>query len=441
METLILSLYEVGAVKFGQFTLKSGIQSPFYLDLRIIVSFPHLLKQVANCIWAKIQGLSYDVICGVPYTALPIATAISLEHNIPMVMRRKETKTYGTKQQVEGVFSPNQTCLIIEDVITSGMSIMETGNALNSVSLQVRDAVVLVDRDCGGRENLFSRSNIRLHSVINVEDIIRILNLYDKFDMSGFTQIKPKELSYEERAGVCKNGGSYSQTLLTIMAEKQTNLCVAADLTTCEAVLNLASSVGPYICVLKTHVDIITDFSEDFIHKLCALAKKYRFLLFEDRKYADIGNTVELQYTGGLYRTVEWADIVNTHILPGPGIIESLSRNGKGKGLLLVAEMSSRDNLCYPAYTQKAVEWATKYNAMGFISMRRLCDDVTMIHMTPGVKMENCGDEYKTPHKVIFEQKSDVIIVGRDIYTNENPVERAKLYQKAGWEAYKQRIT
>src|SRR3990167_8589955 len=116
--SIIHTLYKIGAVRFGQFTLKSGQHSPFYLDLRRIISYPELLQDMAKQLWEQARHYPFDVLCGVPYTALPLATALSLAHHIPMVMRRKEQKEYGTKQKIEGVYQPGQQCLIIEDVIT-----------------------------------------------------------------------------------------------------------------------------------------------------------------------------------------------------------------------------------------------------------------------------------------------------------------------------------
>lgn len=169
--SLLPKLLEINAVKFGQFTLKSGQTSPIYIDLRLIVSYPSLLRAVAEAYWANIRSLNFDLLCGVPYTALPIATAISVAHDKPMVLRRKEAKEYGTKKIIEGAFQAGQRCLVIEDLITTGLSIFETIEPLEKEGLVVEDVAVLLDREQGGRKKL-SDKGYRLHAVFTMTELL-----------------------------------------------------------------------------------------------------------------------------------------------------------------------------------------------------------------------------------------------------------------------------
>lgn len=172
-ETLLEKFNEVKGIQYGDFLLKSGQRSSIYIDLRVIVSYPELLKAVSEKIWEKIQGCRFDKICGVPYTALPIATAISLMHNCSMVLCRKEAKEHGLKKRIEGHFQPGQECVIIEDVVTSGGSILETIAVLENEGLKVNHVVTFIDRDQGGKANLKAKG-YTLHSVYTLPELLKI---------------------------------------------------------------------------------------------------------------------------------------------------------------------------------------------------------------------------------------------------------------------------
>jgi orotate phosphoribosyltransferase len=169
-QKLLEALINIDVIKWGEFTLRSGEISPIYIDCRSIISYPPLLRAVAKALWDKAKHLKSSLLCGVPYTALPLATAISLEQNLPMLICRKESKGYGTKKQIEGVFKPGQDCLMIEDVVTTGDSVLQIAESLKKHGLQVKDIVVLVDRQQGGKEALLA-AGYQLHSVYTLDEL------------------------------------------------------------------------------------------------------------------------------------------------------------------------------------------------------------------------------------------------------------------------------
>lgn len=186
---MIDELYHLGALKFGSFTLKSGIVSPFYVDLRLSISSPHLLVEIASGIQNAVRDCRFDLVCGVPYTALPFATALSIQQKIPMVLTRKEKKEHGTGKMCEGVFNRGQKCLVIEDVITSGQSILNTVALLEAEGLEVRDIAVVVDREQGGRQLLESKG-YRLHSLYTIRQIADYLAHMGKIDAEALDTIR-----------------------------------------------------------------------------------------------------------------------------------------------------------------------------------------------------------------------------------------------------------
>jgi len=252
-------------------------------------------------------------------------------------------------------------------------------------------------------------------------------------------------LSYTERAKHCPS--ALAAQFLRLMDEKQTNLALSADVTKSDELLALAEQLGPAICLLKTHIDIISDFTPQLTKRLMELAKQHRFLIFEDRKFADIGNTVKHQYEGGIYRIADWADIINAHSLPGPGIVKGLAEVGltKHRALLLLAEMSSAGHLMNADYAANTLAIAESFPefVIGFITQHALSTDPHWIYLTPGVQFNGSGDklgqQYISPEHAILERGNDVIIVGRGILAADDRVKAAKKYRDSGFNAYLQR--
>jgi uridine monophosphate synthetase len=170
---LAAALLSSGCVKFGQFALKSGLQSPIYLDLRRLVSFPDVLRTVARAYAALLVNLEFDRLAGIPYAALPIATAIGLEMGRPVIYPRREAKDYGTRAVVEGEFQPGETAVVIDDLVTTGESKFESIEKLAAAGLTVRDIVVLIDREQGAAESL-ARAGYRLHTVATLSQLLGV---------------------------------------------------------------------------------------------------------------------------------------------------------------------------------------------------------------------------------------------------------------------------
>ena len=164
-------LLEAGCIKFGSFTLKSGLQSPIYIDLRELVSYPTLLAQVARAYLPLLKDLAFDRLAALPYAALPIATAISLQSGWPMLYPRKEAKDYGTRAEIEGAFTPGERVVVIDDLATTGGSKFEAIERLTGAGLLVSDVVVLVDRQSGAAEAL-SKAGYKLHAVFTLSQLL-----------------------------------------------------------------------------------------------------------------------------------------------------------------------------------------------------------------------------------------------------------------------------
>lgn len=354
--------------------------------------------------------------------------------------------------------------------------------------------------------------------------------------------------------------------LFRLMVLKSSNLCLSADVHTARDLIALADKAGPSIVVLKTHYDLISGWDYNPVTgtgaRLAALARKHGFLIFEDRKFVDIGKTVQMQFTAGTARIIEWAHITNANIDAGKDMVramaeaaakwkerinyevktsvtvgtpvsdhfddehehehehengDTLSRleprengvsngNGNGRdaearkgsivsittvtqsfepvdsprlpksttdgddnvfpgieeppmdrGLLLLAQMSTKGCLMTPEYTQACVEAARDHKefVMGFVSQESLnsAPDDNFIHITPGCKLppegeeenghvegDGLGQQYNTPAKLIGIRGVDIVIVGRGIIEADDPPSEAERYRRKAWTAYQARV-
>ncbi len=180
---IALELHSINAVKFGEFTYVSGIVSPIYVDLRLLISYPKTMKKVAKIYADKLAPLQYDRLAGVAYAALPIAGAISLEIEKPWIFMRKEgiKKGYGLKKALEGEYEKGETIAMIEDLATTGGSLLKAIEGIASEDLIIKDAVVLLDYGKGGTKKL-GEKGVDLHAFMTMHELVEIMHAEGKID-------------------------------------------------------------------------------------------------------------------------------------------------------------------------------------------------------------------------------------------------------------------
>lgn len=189
-------LLAAGCIKFGEFTLKSGLKSPIYIDLRQIISHPGLLARVCSAYLPLLEKLTFDRIAGLPYAALPIATGISLDVGCPMIYPRREAKEYGTKAAIEGEFTPGEMVVVIDDLATTGGSKFEAVEKLTAEGLKVKDIVVFIDRESGARAAL-EKAGLHLYAVMTISQML------DHWEKTGKVEKKKIDIT---RAFLAKGG-------------------------------------------------------------------------------------------------------------------------------------------------------------------------------------------------------------------------------------------
>tara|TARA_A200000113_G_scaffold216092_1_gene221032 strand:- start:271 stop:1386 length:1116 start_codon:yes stop_codon:yes gene_type:complete len=370
---MIEELIKSNCIKVGDFVLKNGNKSKYYFDMKLLISYPELLKKIGDELYKLLPD--FDIICGIPYGGLPIATYISVTYNKPMIYVRNKEKTYGTKNRIEGVYKKEDRCAIIDDVMTTGGSLQEAIYVLSN-KVNVVACGVIFDR---------------LQAKFKIDNLV---SLYTKTDVVKYRLEK-------------------------IRNDKKSELCFSADHENAEKVYDIINEFGDKIVIVKIHFDTIEEKTrESFKNKMISLSIKHDFLIMEDRKFNDICHIVSKQYTP----LSNWVDMVTVHALVSKEVIQCLS------GAMIVANMSNNNY----DFSGKAYELAknnTK-NVIGFISQKRIGKN--FICMTPGVALNDKKNDDQI-YRSIEDIDSDFKIVGRAIYNTENPTEINEIMKKLTW--------
>jgi orotate phosphoribosyltransferase len=188
VEALVMTLHDIGAVQFGRFQLHSGRESRIYIDLRVLVSFPFALREAVTAYRTVITPLDYDLLAATPMAGLPIGTALCLALDKPLIYPRKTAKSYGTGKNIEGRWAVGQRVVVVDDLITSGDSILETIATMKAAGMKVHDAVVLIDREQGGRQMLEAQG-YEVHAVLTLRRLLDILLRYERLTVHQYDEV------------------------------------------------------------------------------------------------------------------------------------------------------------------------------------------------------------------------------------------------------------
>lgn len=365
---LIEKLIQHNCIQLGTFELKNGKNSKYYFNIKNIISYPKLLAFIGDEMYKNLP--EFDIICGVPYGGLPIATYISTTYNKPMIIVRDKQKEYGMKKLIEGEYKSTDRCVIIEDVITSGQSVENIYNILKEELNIVKISVVV---------------NRQQHEMDNINYLVCQNDLI-KYFINKYTN------------------------------EKKTTICFSADICDPYLLLNILSLIGDFILICKLHMDIVdlSKYNGDFIKDILRLSVEKKFLIMEDRKFVDISYIVNKQYS----KYKNWVDLITVHGSCHKDVVKYIS------GVVLVANMSNNNF----NYNDKCIEIAKEYNnnVIGFVTQERINVD-NMICMTPGISLttNNIDDQR---YRTINDIDTDIVIIGRAIYNSADYVDTIKKF-------------
>ena len=447
--------------------LKSGEKSPYYCNFRKLLTNPELYGRLIDYLTNFISqyDIKYDHLCGVPMGSLTITASLAYSTKSSQLLCRESAKNYGMKRLIEGDFKIGDKVLLIEDTMTTGSSVLETYHKLKNSGLEVENVIILFDREHEGCSRL-EKENLNIYTLFSFKDLIAYLEskqfeihvieslkfYYDKTqkrvrikENETAKVLTKKEIMERDQKLILEN--KFNKKLLKIIREKKTSVCLSLDIPLWKVGKKMLDEMGPYICAVKLHCDLIVDWNEQTIFDILELKKKHNFLVIEDAKYIDVSFINEKKLKDTQYNINKWVDAITVHWI---NYFENkVPLSGTQVHIICVGDMNTVNDPLSIDYsnlldTINPVETSGHiieyYNNIDTIVQQnkfKKCNNV--LKMTPGViesddEIKLYDDKrYRSIENAILRDRNHVVIIGKNITLEENYVEKCKSCANLSW--------
>jgi len=382
--------------------LKSGLKSNYFVNIKKTISIPFLFQKIINGLCKqihRISNLNQYAIIGVPYSGIPFAGAIAYELGIPLYLLRSEQNDHGLGNRIEGEIT-NKKIILVEDVMTTGKSILETVSLLEQMDLNLDVQHVFTIFQRGQLDyQMFSKKQIQ-YNYLTRKSHETILGKLD--ELNSLQPIHGKLKKF---------------TLL-----KKSNIILSIDTDNSNQLYNLIKLLGSHIVGVKIHLDIFPELERANIRAFLKKQKELdQFIVIEDRKFADICSTNIKQMKA--LETEKYADMIICH-----GICGFEFAKYSSLPILLVAQLSNQGNLINLDYTEQCIKGASNMdNIVGFISQKNLGYNKAL-YFKPGIRLNRTEDGLDQQYSQKPTNGIDYYIVGRGILESDDPLGELKKY-------------
>lgn len=467
---LLKNLYENNVFVFEEKELKSGKKSPYYCNFRTLLTKPELFSQIIEYIEYVINKyeIQYDLLSGVMTGGLAYCSALSYKLGKRQILCRTDKKTYGMKNLIDGDYSVGDKVLLIEDVLTTGESVLEVIKKMRLRGIEISDVIVLFDRNQEG-ELILQNEKINVYSLFSFSELINYLDTNQLEDKLTIEQLKfyydknvkqkhalledhknknmsRKELMERDLKLIFEN--EFNKKLIQIIREKETAVCLSLDLPLWKNGKEILEKVAPYICMVKLHCELILDWDKNTITELKEMAKKFNFLIMQDSKCIDVPHIVEKQLTLTNYTINKWADCITVH-WENYMDLRKTSVN-IAKEFIGVVEMNTLEhnftddyfktiNPLIEPYFAKDTPINYKNTMNCIVSQSRYKKNNNVLKLTPGV-VETDEDlkyvdekRYRTIENAMTRDRNHVVIIGSNLIYADDVLEKSKSCAKLSW--------